>query len=309
MPLDPQLEGVLSLINGNTVTLADAGVEQARANFRLMTVDLRDPATKADVRSAEDVTYPAAEGDRPARLYRPDVDGPVPTVLFVHGGGYVIGDVDTHDDHARLICAETGSVVLSIDYRLAPEHPFPAGHLDTVAALHHVFDTVEQLGGDRDRVAVAGDSAGGNLSAGAAIAARDAGLPLRAQLLIYPGADFDPESDHPSRVENAEGYFLTAGDMAWFGQQYGAPVDDPRASLLRHADLTGVAPAVVGTAEYDPLRDEGEAYAAALEKAGVPVVARRFDGLIHGFFGLGHVSAACDAAARRLCQDLKELLG
>jgi acetyl esterase len=161
---------------------------------------------------------------------------------------------------------------------------------------------------DTTRIAIAGDSAGANLSAAAAVVARDEGLPLAAQLLIYPGTDFS-ETLYPSRVENAEGYFLTAEDVRWFAEQYAADPTDVRASVLHHPDLTGLAPAIVATAEYDPLRDEGEAYAAALQRAGVTVVARRYAGLIHGFFGLGHVNNASDKASREICADLKELLG
>jgi len=305
--LDPDLTWVLDILNAGPA-LNSGTPDQARAHFRVGTVDLRDPSTKAPVRSVEDTTYPAAEGDRAARVYRPFADGAVPTILFVHGGGYVIGDIDTHDDQARLLCSEVGAVVISIDYRLAPEFPFPAGHLDVVAALRHVVATVGDLGGDASRIAIAGDSAGGNLSAGAAIVARDEGLPLAAQLLLYPSTDFT-EADHPSRVENAEGFFLTVEDMRWFLEHYGPDPADPRASVLHHPDLTGIAPAVVATAECDPLRDEGEAYAAALAEAGVRVVARRYDGLIHGFFGLGHVNPASDKASREVCADLKELLG
>ena len=307
MPLDPDLAWVLEILNAGPAL--DAGtVHEARAHFRAGTVDLRDPATKADVRSVEDTTYPASEGLRPARVYRPFVDGPVPTILFVHGGGFVIGDIDTHDDQARLLCAEIGAVVVSVDYRLAPEHPFPAAPLDAAAALRHVVATVDALGGDATRIAVAGDSAGGNLSAGVALVARDEGLPLAAQLLLYPVTDMT-ETEHPSRLENADGFFLTVDDMLWFSTQYAADPADHRASVLLHPDLSGVAPAVVATAECDPLRDEGEAYAAALQRAGVPVVARRCAGLIHGFFGLGHVNPASDKASREICADLKELLG
>ncbi|MCW2599762.1 MAG: Alpha/beta hydrolase fold-3 domain protein [Frankiales bacterium] len=308
MPLDPQIAAILPLLS-QAPPLNEGTPESARAGFRLFTVDLRDPATLPTVLSTEDVTYPAAEGERAARIYRPDLTGPVPTVLFIHGGGYVIGDLDTHDDQARLICAEVGAVVYSIDYRLAPENPFPAGHADAVAAFRHVVDIADELGGDGDRIAVAGDSAGGNLSAAVAIAARDAGLPLKAQLLIYPGTDFQDSDAHPSRIENAEGYFLTAEDMLWFRDQYAAEPTDPRASVLAHTDLTRVAPAIVATAEFDPLRDEGEAYAAALEKAGVSVVATRFDGLIHGFFGLAHLSEGARKASLEICADLKALLG
>ena len=308
MPVDPQIAAILPLLSG-APPLNQGTPESARAGFRLFTVDMRDAANLAPVLSTEDVTYPAAEGDRAARIYRPDVEGPVPTILFIHGGGYVIGDIDTHDDHARLICDEVGAVVYSIDYRLAPENPFPAGHLDCVAAFTHVVDIVGELGGDASRIAVAGDSAGGNLSAGVAVAARDLGLPLKAQLLLYPSTDFLDSESHPSRVENAEGFFLTAADMLWFHESYGAEPADVRASVLAHTDLHNLAPAIVATAEYDPLRDEGEAYATALEQAGVPVVAKRYDGLIHGFFGLGHISDGAKKANLELCAELKDLLG
>ncbi len=307
MPVDPQIAAILPMLAA-APPLRQGGIDAARAGMRLLLVDLRDPASLAPVRSTEDVTYPTPEGDRLARVYRPAVDGPVPTVLFVHGGGYVMGDIDTHEDQARLICAEVGAVVFSIDYRLAPEHPFPAGHLDAVAAYQHVVATVDALGGDATRIAVAGDSAGGNLSAGVAIAARDLGLPLAAQLLIYPSTDFS-EYEHGSRVEHAEGLLLNLDDMVWFREAYLPDATDHRASVLAHPDLTGLAPAIVATGEYDPLRDEGEAYAAALEKAGVTVIARRFDGMIHGFFGMGQISDAANKAVLRLCADLKELLG
>ena len=279
----------------------------ARAGMRLMTVDMRDPAVLAPVRSAEDTTYTAATGERPARVYRPDVDGPTPTVLFIHGGGFVIGDLDTHDDHARLICNRTGSTVISIDYRLAPEHPFPAGYDDCTSALHHVIDSIDRLGGDLDRVAVAGDSAGGNLGAATAQYARDARIALKAQCLIYPSVDFTTDEDaYPSRLHNREGYLLTAVDMLWFREQY-APGDDPRASVIA-GELAGLAPAIVATAEYDPLRDEGVAYAQLLEKAGVPTIAKTYPGLIHGFFGLGPLSTGARNAVEDICRDFKDLL-
>ncbi len=307
MPLNPQIAAFLPLISG-APPLADGTIDSARAGFRLFTVDLRDPAILVPVLSSEDVTYPAAEGELMARVYRPAVEGPVPTILFVHGGGFVMGDIDTHDDQARLLCAQVGAVVVSIDYRLAPEHPFPAGYLDALAAHRWVVATVDELGGDVARIAVAGDSAGGNLSAGVALAARDAGLPLAAQLLIYPGTDFVDSEDYPSRVENAQGYLLTEVDMRWFRQFYAADAADPRASVLRHPDLTGLAPAIVAVAEFDPLRDEGEAYAAALARAGVPVTCTRYPGLIHGFFGLGHLSEDAKAANLEICARLKALL-
>jgi acetyl esterase len=312
MPLEPETAAVLALMNGRDAPSLSAGTpEQARAGFRFLTVDLRDPRSLAPVRSSEDVVLPGPAGDLPVRVYRPDADGPVPTIVFFHGGGFVIGDLDTHDDHCRQLCHEVGAVVLSVGYRLAPEHPFPAGYEDCLAAPRWAAEHVAGLGGDADRIAVAGDSAGGNLAAAVTLAAREEGPPLAAQLLLYPGVDFREDEDHPSRVENAEGLFLTADDMRWFGDHYvpdPALRTDPRASVLLARDLAGLPPAVVATAEFDPLRDEGEAYAAALEKAGVPVDARRYDGLIHGFFGLGPVSPGSHRAVLELCAALRELL-
>ena len=312
MPLEPQTAAVLDMINTHGTGGLSAGTpQQARAGFRLMTVDLRDPATLAPVRSVEDVVLPGPAGDLPARVYRPEADGVLPTIAFFHGGGFVIGDLDTHEDHARLIAAEVGAVVLSVDYRLAPEHPFPAAYEDCLAATQWAAENIDRLGGDAARIAVAGDSAGGNLAAAVALAARDAGPRLAAQLLLYPAVDFIEGDHHASRKENGEGLFLTADDMRWFGDSYIPDValrTDPRASVLAAPDLSGLPPAIVATAEYDPLRDEGEAYAAALEKAGVHVDLRRYDGLIHGFFGLGVVSPGSARAAREVCAALKALL-
>lgn len=308
MPLDPGLDWLVTML-ASAPRLSQGTVEQARASMRVATVDLRDPATLPAVHEVEDTTYPGHDGPRAARVYRPFADGPVPTVLFAHGGGYVLGDLDTHDAQARLLCAETGAVVVSVDYRLAPEHPFPAGHLDVAAAVRHVAATVGELGGDPARLAVAGDSAGANLAGGAAVVARDEGIALAAQLLIYPSTDFTEATPYPSRVENAESFLLSVDDMLWFREQYLADGADPRASLVLQPDLTGLAPAIVVSAECDPLRDEAEAYAEALRAAGVPVLARRYDGLPHGFFALGHVHPVSDKAAREICADLKELLG
>lgn len=311
MPLDPVLASVLDLMASSGAPALSSGTpEQARDGFRMMTVGLRDAATLAQVGDVVDRVIDGPVGKIAIRIYRPRTDGPHPTVVFLHGGGFVIGDLDTHDDHARLICRDVDAVVVSVAYRLAPEAPFPAGVEDCVAAYRWVVANAADLGGDVTRLAVAGDSAGGNLAAAVALTARDAVLPMAAQLLLYPGVDFVDSDDHRSRVENAEGFFLTADDMRWFGEHYlqGTSTGDPRASVLRAENLAGVAPVVIGTAEYDPLRDEGEAYAAALHKAGVAVVQHRYAGLIHGFFGLGHVSPACAAANAELCADLKVLL-
>jgi acetyl esterase len=312
MPLDPQIAGILALLEQiDGPSPADGTAEQARTIFRISTVDLRDPSTLAPVRSTEDATIPGPAGDIPIRIYRPDVDGPVPTMAFFHGGGFVIGDIETHDDQARLLCRDVGMVVVSVDYRLAPEHKFPAGFEDCLAATEWVGAHVDELGGDPERIAVGGDSAGGNFAAAVALATRATGPKLAAQFLIYPGVDFTSDADYPSRTQNAEGYFLTVEDMLWFDAQYlpeDADRSDPRASPIRAADLSGAPPAVIGTAEFDPLRDEGEEYAKALADAGVEVRLQRYDGMIHGFYGLGVHSAGAAAAVADLNATLKDLL-
>lgn len=312
MPLDRQIAGILALLEQVGAPAMAAGTaQQARAMFRTSTVDLRDPATLAVVRSVEDATIPGPAGEIPIRIYRPDVSGRVPTMAFFHGGGFVIGDIETHDDQARLICRDVGLVVVSVDYRLAPEHPFPAGFQDCLAATNWVAENIAELGGDRGKIVVGGDSAGGNLAAAVALATRDAGPSLTAQFLIYPGVDFTADGDYPSRVDNAEGYYLTAEEMAWFAGLYltaDTDVKDPRASPIRAVDLTGAPPAVIATAEFDPLRDEGEAYAKALADAGVEVRLARYDGMIHGFYGLGVHSAAAADAVRDLNASLRDLL-
>jgi acetyl esterase len=209
MPLDPNIANILNFLAASGAPSMSSGTpEQAREGFLAGTVGVRDPATLAQVRSVEDITIPGPAGPMPARVYRPEADGTgsndtVPTMAFFHGGGFVIGNIESHDDQARLICRDGGMVVVSLDYRLAPEHPFPAGFEDCLAATKWVADNVAELGGDADRILVGGDSAGGNLSAAVALAVRETGPRLAAQFLIYPGVDFDPEAGYPSRAENA----------------------------------------------------------------------------------------------------------
>ncbi|MBV9485999.1 MAG: alpha/beta hydrolase [Frankiaceae bacterium] len=310
MPLDPQIDSILKLMQQAGGGQMSAGTpQQARQFFDLATVTMRDPSTLASVGSVEDRTIPGPAGDIPIRIYRPDGDGPSPTMAFFHGGGFVIGSIETHDDHARRLCHDLDMVVVSVDYRLAPEHKFPAAFEDCLAATRWVAENIDTLGGDPDKIVVGGDSAGGNLSAAVALATVESGPRLAAQFLIYPGVDFDPDAEYASRVENAEGYFLTADDMIWFGDHYIDEADrrDIRASTIL-GNLAGAPPAVIGTAEFDPLRDEGEAYAKALADAGVEVRLQRYDGLIHGFYGMGPFSAAADAAISDMNNSLKELL-
>jgi acetyl esterase len=311
MPVDPAIQGLLSMLEAmQRPSLAAGTHEQARAAFRMLTVDMRAPDTVVPVRETEDIEVPGPNGPLPARVYRPDDEGKVPTIVFMHGGGFVIGDIETHDNQCRMVCREVGAVVVSVAYRLAPEAPFPAGVEDAVAATRWIAEHIADFGGDPDRLAIAGDSAGGNLAAVVAQVLRDEGGPrLAAQLLVYPSTDF--AGDYPSRAENAEGYFLTLADMEWFANHYvgeASDLTDRRLSPLLAEDLAGLPPAVVVTAEYDPLRDEGEAYAHALEREGVPVTLRRYDGLIHGFFDLGALSPAAADAVRDTCAELRRLL-
>jgi len=291
MPLDPETALMLQELQRRGVpAMSDGTPAQGRAMLRAFAgVDRQDPAQLPRIAEIRDEEV----GGVRVRVYRPQVSTAVPTVVFLHGGGFVIGDLDTHDLAVRILATDLGAVVVSVDYGLAPERPFPSGVDDAWAAFSAVAAHVEDYGGDAGRLVVAGDSAGANLAAVTAVRARDEGIPLAAQLLAYPTVD--PGGEYVSRGENAEGYFLTARDMEWFFQHYTglapdsaearALVEDPRIAPLRTPDLAGVAPAIIATAEYDPLRDEGVAYAAALVGAGVPVWHRTFPGLIHGFYG------------------------
>jgi acetyl esterase len=228
--------------------------------------------------------------------------------VYFHGGGWVLGSLATHDGICRSLAAGAGCVVVSVDYRLAPEHRYPAAAEDCYAATQWCAAHAAELGADGSRVAVGGDSAGGNLSAVVAQMARDrGGPPLVFQLLIYPVTD--AARDTQSYRENAEGYLLTAGDMAWFWNHY---LGDARArgaeayaSPIRAASLAGLPPALVITAEFDPLRDEGEAYGAALESAGVAAKVTRYDGMIHGFFGLGAMIDRANSAVQEAAGTLR----
>jgi acetyl esterase len=293
--LDPQLGALLDLLDGSGYPPMEEGTpEDGRAGFRAMTVGLVQPGAVVPVGSVEESEI----AGRPVRVYRPEDDGPTATVLFIHGGGFVVGDLDTHDQCCRRLCRDTGAVVVSVDYRLAPEHPFPAAVDDSLAVARVVAERLGELGGT-GRYGVAGDSAGGNLAAVVAQELRDV---VTAQLLVYPATHV--LGDYPSRTENAEGYFLTRPMMEWFMTHYalgvdGVDLEDARLSPLG-GQLAGLPPAVVATAWFDPLRDEGEAYAAALAEAGVAVDQVRYDGLIHGFLDMGLASQAAAAAVEDL---------
>lgn len=257
------------------------------------------------VASVVDRTVPGPAGEIPVRIYTPAGAGPFPVVVYFHGGGWVIGSPNTVHATCALLARRAGAVVVSVDYRLAPEHKFPAAAEDCYAATVWVAENARAIGGDPRRIAVAGDSAGGNLAAVVSLMARDKGFPqLACQVLVYPVTDHNFET--PSYQENGTDYFLTTEMMRWFWNHYlnsDADGKDWRASPLQVADASNLPPAFVITAEYDPLRDEGEAYARKLAEAGNTVTLKRYLGQIHGFFTLLGVlpagrQAVEDAAAQ-----------
>ena len=285
MPLDPQAQTFLDQLAAlNAPPINQLPPELARQEPRAL-LGLAQPEPVAEV---ENRTIPGPQGDIPVRIYTPEGNGPFPVLVFFHGGGWVICDLDTHDEACRSLANGTPCIVVSVDYRLAPEHKFPAAVDDCYAAAQWAARNAASLNGDSSRIAVGGDSAGGNLTAVIAQLARDRGEPsLVFQLLIYPAVNFN--ADTPSSRENADGYFLTRDDMIWFMNHYLNSPDDknsPLASPALTADLSGLPPALVITAEYDPLRDEGEQYGQKLKDAGVPVTTSRYNGMIHGFVTL-----------------------
>ncbi len=268
--------------------------QAARAERRRMAAVYAGPPVP--VRSVQEKTIDATPPVRARHYAPPEAGGPHPLMIYFHGGGFTYGDLDTHDGICRMLCRHAGTHVLAIDYRLAPEHRFPAAVDDAYAALAWARENAAALGADPGRLAVGGDSAGGNLAAVLAQHAReDGGRDLALQLLIYPVTDFSVK--RPSHETFAEGFLLTQSEMDWFEANYlgedPASKLDPRASPLLAEDLSGLAPAVVATAAFDPLRDEGEDYARALQAAGTPVIMRRFPGFIHAFVSAAGVSRAC----------------
>ncbi len=295
MPLHPQAQALIDLTVQLGLPAIDSGTPQ----------QARDARAARQLPSTERVheIHEVDAGGVPARLYRPSDTPGLGLLVYIHGGGWVIGDLESHDNVCRALANRSGHAVLSVDYRLAPEHPFPAGLGDCIQATRWAHANATELGCDPQRVAIGGDSAGANL---AAVVANIGPVPLRFQLLVYPITDCRRGSD--SYVDNANGYFLTASAMGWFVDHYlaggeGSP-NDPRVSPLLADDvaLRSAPPALVITAEFDPLRDEGDQYAARLADLGVTTSHVRFSGMIHGFFSMPEwlddaVSAQALAAA------------
>lgn len=310
MPLHAQAQALLELMTDSGIIL-DAGSDVTEVRAAVETFARAGRAMGEDVHEVADRAATGPAGDIPVRVYRPAADPALPVVVFFHGGGWVIGSVETHDNTCRSLANGVGAVVVSVEYRLAPEHTFPAAIDDAFAATRWVWEHANQIGGDAGRVALAGDSAGGNLAAVVALRAREeSGPPLAYQALIYPVTDY--EFDSASMRDNATGFFLERDSMRWF---YGHYLRDPsdgadwRVSPARARDLSGLPPAFVLTAEFDPLRDQGEAYARRLAAAGVDVDLRRYDGVFHGFFGMRDLMEPAQQAFDDVTEALRAALG
>ena len=308
MPVDPQIQALLDAGRHlpRTETLSPAA---ARAQYEARIAAMAPPARVARVEEQE-IAGPAGAPLK-LRIYTPAGQGPFPLLVFFHGSGFVLCSLDTHDGICRNLCAGAGCVVASVDYRLAPEHPFPAAPEDCLAATRWCAEHAAELGADPARLVVGGDSAGGNLAAVTALRLRDEGGPRPiGQLLLYPVTDWHTPG-WPSYAENAEGYGLTRATMEWFWGHYLAdPATEsghPHAAPIRAASLAGLPPALVTTAEYDPLRDEGEAYAARLAEAGVTVACTRWLGLNHGFYFWAGKVDRCTTAMEEAAGWLREV--
>jgi acetyl esterase len=287
MPLDPQAKAVMDQVAAlGFPAVHTVSPQQARANGQA-----RPRAAGPEVARVEDRTIPGPDSQLSVRIYTPLGSGPFPALVWFHGGGWVVGDLESADATARHLTLGAGCVVVSVDYRLAPEAKFPGPAEDCYAATRWVAEHAAEIGGSGNNLAVGGDSAGGNLAAAVCLMAKDRGGPsLGMQLLVYPVTARDFQTG--SYVDNAEGYNLTRDTMVWYWEQYLANDTDGTnayAAPQQAQDLRGLPPAVVITAEYDPLRDEGEAYAHRLQAVGVPTTCTRYPGMIHGFFGMSAV--------------------
>lgn len=290
MPVDPDFQAILDRVNA--LPPPDYGrpamdIAREMRSAPIVTPPLRDPVT------VEARRIPANDGHPiQIRIYRPSTARPHPVIVSMHGGGWVRGSLDSDEFKSHFMAHASGCAVVSVDYRMAPEFRYPVALEDCLAVTEWVRANADSMGFEADRIGVAGDSAGGNLAAALALMTRDrGGPPLRCQILVYPICDHD--FDRPSYLENAEGKLLTRAMMQWFWDQYAGPADrdQPYLSPLRSPDLRGLPPALILTAEHDPLRDEGELYARKLQEAGNIVEAQRIDGVIHPFQSLAVLNA------------------
>ena len=304
MPLHPQVEGLLTQMSASGLKkIQDMTPEESRATFGPVFASL--PPSQQKVASVVPRSIPSRAGPVKTRVYTPEGSGPFPVMAYFHGGGWVFGDLDTHDGVCRELCGAVGMVVVSVDYRLSPEYKYPDATDDAAAVTRWLGENARILNGDPSRLAVGGDSAGGNLAAVTAQRLRDEkGPKIAAQLLIYPVTRVDGHKTQ-SIIDNAKGYFLETESMAYFINHYLRSPEDgkqPNASPLLAKDFSNLPPALVLTCEFDPLRDEGEDYGNKLKAAGVPVTISRYDGAIHGewyFFGVLDLGRAMHTEAAR----------
>jgi acetyl esterase len=307
--LDPDVESYLAALAAfDEAAGPQRTIAEQRAHFVARCRHFEGGPPPPNV-EAEDVTLPARSGPVPVRLYRPG-PGPRPVVVYAHGGGWVVGDLESHDAYTAELAAATGAAVVAVDYRRAPERRYPAAFDDVYGVVEHLAAAGARSGLDADRIAVAGDSAGGNLAAAVALAARDRGGPaLRGQVLLYPC--LDPALDSGSCRLLAQGPALTRAAMVEYWQAYlgAATTSDPYAAPPRASSLAGVCPAIVATAELDLLRDDGRAYADRLRREGVPVTHREGPGLVHGYIRARHVSGRARAELDAVAAWLRGALG
>ena len=310
--LDPQMKAVLeqaAAAGGKPFHQLTPG--EARKAIDAMFAAFR--GTLIEVGKVEDRKIPGPASQIPVRIYSPAGSGPFGALVYFHGGGWVIGDLATHDDTCRRLTAGAGCVTISVDYRLAPEHKFPAGPEDCYAATKWVADNARSLNLDQNRLAVGGDSAGGNLAAAVALMARDRGGPkLDFQLLVYPATDCaDDTASQREFAEASPDYLLSRADMEWFWGHYLGPDDkkNPIACPSLAKSLANLPSAFVLTAEVDPLRDEGEDYAEGLRKAGVNVKLKRYNGVCHGFFSMASIIDKGRQAIADSCAELRSAIG
>ncbi len=308
MPLDPQAQAVIDAVNAlGLPAVWEVSPEEARVNAAS-----RPRPAGPEVAAVENRSIPGPNGDVPVRIYTPEGSGPFPILAWYHGGGWVIGDLESADGTARHLCKGAGAVVVSVDYRLAPETKFPGPAEDCYAATVWAANNAASLNADASRLAVGGDSAGGNLAAAISLMSADRGGPeIAHQLLVYPVTERN--YDTPSYSQNAEGFLLARDAMIWYWDAYladAADASNPYAAPMKAENLAGQPSALVITAEFDPLRDEGEAYGRRLQEAGVPTTISRYDGMIHGFFGMvgimdksGQVMEEATAALRAAFAD------
>ncbi|MBI2766833.1 MAG: alpha/beta hydrolase [Chloroflexi bacterium] len=307
MPLDPNAKAVLEAMAAlNAPPLSTLTPEQARMSFSAMPV----PPIATPAARVQDTTVPGPAGDIPVRVYANPGDRG--TLVFFHGGGFVLGDIASHDEICHSLAHAAGCSIVSVDYRLAPEHPYPAATEDAYAATAWIAaNGAAQLGLDTSRIAVGGDSAGGNLAAVVSLMARDRGGPAIAlQFLIYPAVDM--AFDYPSFTENGAGYFLDQDTINYFTNHYvpgSSRAGEPYLSPILASSHAGLPPALIQTAEFDPLRDQGPAYGEKLRAAGVEAAVTCYDGMIHGFYNLGFAWPARDRAIAEAATSLRAALG